>query len=74
MEITKEMLDYLDERYVKKDACNDRHVELAKEMSEVSINQAKIVTDLTTIKRINAAELGAVATAIIAAIMNTILK
>ena len=74
MEITKEMLDYLDERYVKKDACNDRHVELAKELSEVSINQAKIVTDLATIKRINAAELGAVATAIIAAIMNTILK
>jgi uncharacterized protein Smg (DUF494 family) len=74
VEITKEMLDYLDERYVKKDACNDRHVELAKELSEVSINQAKIVTDLATIKRINAAELGAVATAIIAAIMNTILK
>jgi uncharacterized protein Smg (DUF494 family) len=74
MEITKEMLDYLDERYVKKDACNDRHVELAKELSEVSINQAKIVTDLATIKRINAAELGAIATAIIAAIMNTILK
>lgn len=74
MEISKEMLDYLDERYVKKDACNDRHVELAKELSEVSINQAKIVTDLATIKRINAVELGAVATAIIAAIMNTILK
>lgn len=74
MEISKEMLDYLDDRYVRKDACNDRHVELAKELSEVSVNQAKIVTDLGIIKKINAVELGAVATAIIAALMDVILK
>ena len=74
MEITKEMLDFLDERYVQKDACNDRHTELAKDLTEVSVTQATILTKLGNIEKIEAVKLGTIATAIVAAIMKLILK
>lgn len=74
MEISKEMQDYLDDRYVRKDACNDRHTELAKDLTEVSVTQATILTKLGNIEKIEAVKLGTVATAIVAAIMKLILK
>lgn len=74
MEISKEMLDYLDERYVQKDDCNDRHKAAADEIKEILIVQTRNNTMLNTLVKINSVELGAVATAIIAAIMKLILK
>lgn len=72
--ITQEDFAQLDNRYVLKDDCNDRHSDTAKEISELTISQTKINTQLGMLIKINAAELGAVGTAIIAAIMKLILK
>ena len=72
--LTKEDFAVLDNRYVLKDDCNDRHAEAAKEISELTVAQAKINTQLGWLIKINAAELGAIGTALIAAIMKLILK
>lgn len=72
--LTQEDFAQLDNRYVLKDDCNDRHSDTAKEINELTISQAKINTQLGMLIKINAAELGAVGTAIIAAIMKLILK
>jgi hypothetical protein len=72
--LTQEDFAQLDNRYVLKDDCNDRHSATAKEISELTISQTKINTQLGMLIKINAAELGAVGTAIIAAIMKLILK
>ena len=72
--LTQEDFAQLDNRYVLKDDCNDRHLDTAKEISELTISQTKINTQLGMLIKINAAELGAVGTAIIAAIMKLILK
>jgi hypothetical protein len=72
--LTQEDFAQLDNRYVLKDDCNDRHSDTAKEISELTISQTKINTQLGMLIKINAAELGAVGTAIIAAIMKLILK
>lgn len=63
-----------DTKYVQKDACNDRHTELAKELTEVSVTQATILTKLGNIEKINATTLGTVAAAIVASLMKLILK
>jgi hypothetical protein len=72
--LTQEDFAQLDNRYVLKDDCNDRHSDTAKEISELTISQTKINTQLGMLIKINAAELGAVGTAIIAAIMKLILN
>jgi hypothetical protein len=72
--LTPEDFAQLDDRYVRKDDCNDRHADTAREISELTISQAKINTQLSMLIKINAAELGAVGTAIIAAIMKLVLK
>lgn len=72
--LTQEDFTQLDNRYVLKDDCNERHSDTAKEISELTISQTKINTQLGMLIKINAAELGAVGTAIIAAIMKLILK
>lgn len=72
--LSQEDLTQLDSIYVRKDDCNDRHVETAKEISELTIAQTKVSTQLSWLIKINAAELGAVGTAIVAAIMKLILK
>ena len=72
--LTQEDFAQLDNRYVLKDDCNDRHSDTAKEISELTISQTKINTQIGMLIKINSAELGAVGTAIIAAIMKLILK
>lgn len=82
--LTSEDFEKLDEIYirsetakeifVRKDDCNDRHSETAKEISELTISQTKINTQLGMLIKISAVELGAVGTAIITAIMELILK
>ena len=71
---TTEQLQYLDNLYVKKNDCNDRHTEAAKEITELTVQQAKITTQLSLLIKINSATLGAVGAAIVAAIMKLILK
>lgn len=72
--LTPEDFAQLDNIYVRKDDCNNRHEETAKEINELTVTQAKINTQLSMLIKINAAELGAVGTAIVAAIMKLILK
>jgi len=72
--LTPEDLAQLDNIYVRKDDCSVRHADTAREISELTISQAKINTQLGMLIKINAAELGAVGAAIIAAIMKLILK
>lgn len=72
--LTPEDFAQLDNIYVRKDDCNDRHEETSKEINELIVAQAKITTQLNMLIKISAAELGAVGTAIVAAIMKAILK
>lgn len=72
--LSQEDISQLKEMFVLKDDCNDRHSDTAKEISELTISQTKINTQLGMLIKINAAELGAVGTAIIAAIMKLILR
>lgn len=72
--LTQEDFAQLDNIYVRKDDCNDRHSDTAREISELTVSQTKINTQLGMLIKINAAELGAVGTAIIAAIMKLILN
>lgn len=72
--LTPEDFVQLDNIYVRKDDCNVRHADTSREISELTISQTKINTQLGMLIKINAAELGAVGTAIVAAIMKVILK
>lgn len=72
--LTPEDFTQLDNIYVRKDDCNTRHAETSREISELTISQTKINTQLGMLIKINAAELGAIGTAIVAAIMKLILK
>lgn len=72
--LTQEDFAQLDNIYVRKDDCSDRHAGTAREISELTISQTKINTQLGMLIKINAAELGAIGTAIIAAIMKLIIK
>lgn len=62
----------LDNRYVRKDDCNERHAEAAKEITELTVQQTKINTQLGVLIKINSVMLTAVATAIVGAIMKLI--
>ena len=64
----EELTKYFDSRYVQKDACSDRHEKQDAKMTELSINQAKAATTLSTITKIDivilTAVIGLLATAI----------
>lgn len=64
----EELTKYFDSRYVQKDACSDRHEKQDAKITEISINQAKNTTQLSTITKINiiilTAVIGLLATAI----------
>lgn len=64
----EELTKYFDSRYVQKDACADRHEKQDAKMTELSINQAKAATTLSTITKIDivilTAVIGLLATAI----------
>ena len=44
--LTQEDFAQLDNIYVRKDDCNDRHADTAREISELTISQTKINTEL----------------------------
>ena len=64
----EELTKYFDSRYVQKDACSDRHEKQDAKITEISINQAKNTTTLSTITKIDivilTAVIGLLATAI----------
>lgn len=72
--IGKEALEYLDEIYVRKDDCNDRHADTAKEISEITISMAKTNMQLSILVKINAFIATAVGGGLIAAILKLIIK
>lgn len=61
-------------RYVLKDVCNDRHTQEAQQITELTVQQAKINTQLGALIKINTAMLTAVGAAIVGAIMKLIIK
>ena len=72
--ITKEDFETLDDRYVKKDDCNDRHADTTKQISDMSIQMTKISTQLGIIIKIISVIGGTVGTAIVGGIVGLILK
>ena len=63
-----------DSRYVLKDASNDRHTQEAQQITELTVQQAKINTQLGALIKINTAMLTTVGAAIVGAIMKLIIK
>lgn len=63
-----------DSRYVLKDVCNDRHTQEAQQITELTVQQAKINTQLGALIKINTAMLTTVGVAIVGAIMKLIIK
>ena len=63
-----------DSRYVLKDVCNDRHTQEAQQITELTVQQAKINTQLGALIKINTAMLTTVGAAIVGAIMKLIIK
>lgn len=55
--IDRELIDYLDNRYVLKDTCNDKHDKLEREISEMRVENsttfAKVITKLSFIEKID---------------------
>lgn len=56
----KELTDYFDSRYVRQTDCSARHERTENEIKEISINQAKSMTQLGFIIKIGIAILTAV--------------
>lgn len=55
--IDRELIDYLDNRYVLKDTCNDKHDKLEHEIAEMRVENsttfAKVITKLSFIEKID---------------------
>ena len=70
----KELTDMLDARYVRKDDCAVKREQTNAEIKEISINQARSNTQLSTITKIDIIILTAVITILVAQIGKLILK
>ncbi len=56
----KELTEFLDERYVRKSDCSERHKETDEKINEMSISLAKNTTQLSAVIKIGSAILVAV--------------
>ena len=72
--LTTEDFAILDEKYVRKDDCNDRHIAQEKEITEIIVQQAKTNTQLGTLVKICAFIAAGIGTLLIGAIGSLILK
>lgn len=70
----KELTEFLDTRYVLKDACSSRHEKLDTKIDDIKLTQERITTKLDISSKIEWVILAACLTAVVAAIMNLILK
>lgn len=72
--LTAEDFAILDDKYVRKDDCNDRHEASQKEITEIIIQQTKMNTQLSLLVKICAFTAGGIGTLLIGAIGSLILK
>ena len=72
--LTPEDYAILDDRYVRKDDCNERHTIETNKITELTVSQAKMNTQLGLLIKISSVTLGTIVTAIVGAIMGLILK
>lgn len=66
--------DIANEIFVRKDDCSTKHENLNKEITDIALTLAKTNSQLSILVKICSATLGTCGTAIVAAIMNLILK
>lgn len=71
---TREQLDYLDNLYVRKVDCNDRHEKQERELTEINIQLTKINTLLSMVLKIGAFIAAGTGTLLIGAIGKVIFK
>ena len=69
-----DLIRMLDDRYVMKDACSTRHEKLDDKVDGIKLSQERIITKMDISSKIEWAILVACIGAVIAAIMNLILK
>ena len=72
--LTQEDYALLVNRYVRKDDCNERHTIETNKITELTVAQAKMNTQLGLLIKISSVTLGTIITAIIGAVMGMILK
>lgn len=72
--LTAEDFAILDDKYVRKDDCNDRHIAQEKEITEIIVQQTKMNTQLGLLVKICAFTAGGIGTLLIGAIGSLILK
>ena len=72
--LTPEDLLQLDNIYVRKDDCNDRHEKSDRELTEIRIQLAKINAHLSIQNKVMAFVAGGIGTLLIGAIGSLILK
>jgi hypothetical protein len=72
--LTAEDFAILDDKYVRKDDCNDRHIAQEKEITEIIVQQTKMSTQIGLLVKICAFTAGGIGTLLIGAIGSLILK
>ena len=71
---TNEQLKYLESMFVQRDSCTNRHEKLDTKIDDIKLTQERITTKLDISSKIEWVILAACLTAVVAAIMNLILK
>lgn len=71
---TNEQLKYLESMFVQRDSCTNRHEKLDTKIDDIKLAQERITTKLDISSKIEWVILAACLTAVVAAIMNLILK
>ena len=74
MEEYEALIKKLDDRYVLKDACSNRHEKLDDKIDEIKTEQTKIATKLDISVKAQWAIFAACLAAVVTSIMNLILK
>lgn len=68
------LLRKLDDRYVLKDACSNRHEKLDDKMDDIKTAQTQIATKVEISAKVDWAIFGACLAALVASVMNLVLK
>ena len=71
---TNEQIKYLESMFVQRDSCSNRHEKLDTKIDDIKLTQERITTKLDISSKIEWAILAACLTAVVAAVMNLILK
>ena len=71
---TQEQIKYLESMFVQRDSCSNRHEKLDTKIDDIKLTQERITTKLDISSKIEWVILAACLTAVVAAVMNLILK